>query len=159
MNGTELRLLAARELSFMKAGLDITAAALEPIRRDTSHPALRIALEKGGRALSEWNLRIGRAIEQIGSMDEVKHSLLWTHYDMSRERRAHAASSTARDLTIVADGQVALHYWIAAFSTMAHYARVLGLENTASEMQASAEEATTAVEGQRFFAVELLGHI
>lgn len=48
MNDTELRLFAARELSFLMAGLDIIAAALEPIARDVSHPALRVALGKGG---------------------------------------------------------------------------------------------------------------
>ena len=156
MDDANFKSLAIKELSSMKAGIDITAAAVGQIRRDALHPALQAALEKGGRAVSEWDYRIGHAIQEIGSAARGGNPVLLSHYETSRQYREEAANPLTRDLAIVTSGQFALQYWLTAFATMAQYASRLGFNAVAWDMTMSAEEAKAAGERQALLADELL---
>ncbi|RYF21147.1 MAG: DUF892 family protein, partial [Oxalobacteraceae bacterium] len=50
-----------------------------------------------------------------------------------------------------------LHYWIAAFGTMASYTKKLGLDDVARDMKQSADEAKQADEAHTGIAEQLLG--
>ena len=107
--------------------------------------ALRAGGEVAKKATAEqWAQRIGRAIEEAGSAEDTGNPILEAHYDVSNRIRQKAPDDTSRDLGTVAAGQLALHYWIAAFGTLGNYASRLGLERVRQSMHSSLEEARQA---------------
>ncbi len=140
----------------MKAGSDVAARATDEIAQDATHPDLKAALDEGNRTSREWADRIDRALQQAGG-DQQDNPILEAHYAVSRRRRQQATDEQSRDLGIIASGQLALHYWIAAFGTMASYTRTLGLDDVAQDMKSSADEAKQADEQHTKLAEQLLG--
>ena len=57
---------------------------------------------------------------------------------------------------MIANGQLALHYWVAAFGTMANYAKQLGMSDVAQDMKTCADEAKQADEQHTALAERLL---
>lgn len=152
-----LKALVAQGLAAMKAGSDVAAKATDEISNDASHPQLKDALEQGNRTSKEWASRIERAVHQAGGEGGPSDNpVLEAHYEVSRRIRSEAPDATSRDLGIIASGQLALHYWIAAFGTMANYTRQLGMEDVAGDMKASADEAKQADEKHTRLAEQLL---
>ncbi|SOB87338.1 Ferritin-like metal-binding protein YciE [Sphingomonas guangdongensis] len=158
MDEDNLKTLVAQGLSAMKAGSDVAARATDEISDDATNPELRDALEQGKETSRRWADLIGRALQQAGDGNQGNNPILEAHYEVSRRIREQADDDTARDLGIIASGQLALHYWIAAFGTMANYARHLGLEDVARDMKAAADEAKQADERHTKLAEQLLGH-
>lgn len=157
MSDDNLKQLVSQGLAAMRAGGEVAARATDEISSDATHPALKAALEEGNRTSQQWAERIDRAIQQAGDGQQQDNPVLEAHYEVSRRIRQQAPDAVSRDLGIVANGQLALHYWIAAFGTMANYARSLGLEDAASELKASADEAKQADERHTEIAEQLLG--
>ena len=144
MNNDDLQNLVAQGLSAMKAGSGVAAEATSDIRGDVTHPALKEALEQGEQSSKKWAETIDRASKKLGKNEQQRNEILEAHYEVSRQIRRQASDATARDLGIVASGQLALHYWIASFGTMATYTEQLNEEDTASDMKSFAEEAKKA---------------
>lgn len=151
-----LKKLVGQGLSAMKAGSDIAAKATDEISNDASHPALKEALEHGNRTSKEWAGRIDHAVQQTGGGGQQENLIMKAHYEVSRKIRQEASEATSRDLGIVASGQLALHYWIAAFGTMASYTEQLGMDEVARSMKMSADEAKQADKKQTDIAAQLL---
>jgi ferritin-like metal-binding protein YciE len=157
MSDDNLKQLVSQGLTAMKAGSDVAAKATDEISNDATHPALKAALEEGNNTSKQWAERIQRALEQTSGGGEQDNPILTALYEVSRRIRSQAPDATSRDLGIVASGQLALHYWIAAFGTMANYTRKLGLEDVARDMKQSADEAKQADEAHTGIAEQLLG--
>ena len=151
-----LKALVSQGLAAMKAGSDVAARATDEIAQDATHPDLKAALDDGNRTSKEWAARIDRALQQAGG-DQQDNPILEAHYEVSRRIRQQAPDDQSRDLGIIASGQLALHYWIAAFGTMASYTRTLGLDDVAQDMKSSANEAKQADEQHTKLAEQLLG--
>jgi ferritin-like metal-binding protein YciE len=151
-----LKALVSQGLAAMKAGSDVAARATDEIAQDATHPDLKAALDDGNRTSKEWAARIDRALQQAGG-DQQDNPILEAHYEVSRRIRQQAPDDQSRDLGIIASGQLALHYWIAAFGTMASYTRTLGLDDVAQDMKSSADEARQADERHTRLAEQLLG--
>lgn len=142
MNNDALRTLVAQGLTAMKAGSHVAAQATGEICNDARHPELKAALETGNKISQGWAQRIEQALQEVGDeAGEAKNPVLEGLYEVSRMIRQQAPDETSRDLGIVANGQLALHYWIAAFGTIRTYAAHLGMNETARAMQASLDEA------------------
>ena len=156
MNENNLKKLVAQGLSAMQAGSDDPAKATDEINNDARHPALRSALEEGNRTFRQWADRIRRAAEQAGPADQQDNPVLEAHYEVSRRIREAAPDDASRDLGIIASGQLALHYWIASFGTMANYCRQTGMDDAARDMKACADEAKQADEKHSQLAEQLL---
>lgn len=157
MANDNLRQLVAQGLAAMKAGSDVAAKATAEISGDAKSPDLRAALEAGNRTSRQWADRIDRARQQTGDGGGQDNPILAAHYEVSRRIRQEAPDDASRDLGIIASGQLALHYWIAAFGTMASYARQLGLDDVARDMKASTDDAKQADEAHTRLAEQLLG--
>ena len=71
--------------------------------------------------------------------------------------RQQAPDDTSRDLGIIANGQLALHYWIAAFGTIRTYAAQIGMEETARAMQACLDEAKEGDTAHTTIAQRIMG--
>lgn len=151
-----LKALVSQGLAAMKAGSDVAARATDEIAQDATHPDLKAALDEGNRTSREWADRIDRALRQAGG-DQQDNPILEAHYEVSRRIRQQATDEQSRDLGIIASGQLALHYWIAAFGTMASYTRTLGLDDVAQDMKSSVDEAKQADEQHTRLAEQLLG--
>lgn len=157
MADDNLKQLVAQGLAAMKAGSDMAAKATDEISNDAKHPALKSALDEGNNTSKQWAERIDRALQQAGGGGEQDNPILEAHYEVSRRIRGQAPDDTSRDLGIIASGQLALHYWIASFGTMANYANKLGMEDVGRDMKQSADEAKQADEKHTQIAEQLLG--
>ena len=146
MNNDDLKVLVSQGLAAMKAGSAVAEKATDEINNDASHPALKSALQEGNRASKQWAERIERAVKQVSGSGEEKNAILEAHYDVSKKIRQEAPDATSRDLGIVASGQLALHYWVAAFGTMASYTKQMGLSDVANDMKQSGDEARRGAE-------------
>lgn len=146
MNEDNLRQLLADGLPALKAGGRIAAESADEIKGSASDDELKSLLEEGNQTSQEWRARIKRAMEEVGASGEGENPIMSAHYDVSKQIREAAPDDQVRDLGIIASGQLVLHYWIAAFGTMAAYAKQLGLEQTKQEMGESMEEAERADE-------------
>lgn len=156
MSNDGLRQLIAQGLSAMKAGGDVVAIATDEISNDARHPALKQALEQGNRTAKQWADRVARAEQAAGGGQQNDNKVLEAHYEVSRLVRQQAPDETSRDLGIIASGQLALHYWIASFGTMANYLQQVGLDDNAAEMKQSADEAKQADDQHTRIAEQLL---
>lgn len=156
MADDNLKHMVAQGLSAMKAGGDVAARATDEISNDASHPDLKAALAKGNETSRQWADRIARAEAAAGGGQQGDNKVLEAHYEVSRLIRSQAPDTHSRDLGIIANGQSALHYWIAAFGTMANYTRHLGMTEAADDMKACADEAKTADETHSQLAEKLL---
>lgn len=156
MADDNLKELVSQGLSAMKAGSDVAARATDEISNDASHPDLKAALEQGNGTSKKWADQIDRAMEQTGPGQQADNKILEAHYEVSRLIRQQAPDATSRDLGIVAAGQLALHYWIASFGTMASYLGALGMDDAAAAMKTSADEAKQADQQHTELAAKLL---
>ena len=156
MADQELKTLVTQGLQAMKAGSDVAKMATADIEKDASHPELKSALETGNKTAAQWAQRIDQAIAEAGNSQAIPNEVLEAHFDVSKKIRQKAPDATTRDLGIVAAGQMALHYWIAAFGTMANYAANLNLTQTAQNMKQSADEAKEADQKHTALAEKLL---
>ncbi len=128
-------------LSALRAGGRIAQQATSEIQNDASDPELRNALEQSSRTAHSWSERIDQAIEEVGEGEENDNPVIKAHYEVSRKIRARAPGPAARDLGIIANGQLALHYWIASFGAMRNYAAHLGHQKTEQAVRACLDEA------------------
>ena len=157
MADQELRTLVAQGLQAMKAGGQVAKKATAEIGNDASDPELKSALQEGHRTSEQWDARIDRALAEAGGAEDQGNPVLQAHYEVSRKIRQQAPDAMGRDLGIIAAGQLALHYWIAAFGTIRTYASKLGLAQTARDMQASLDEAKQADQQHTALAEKMLG--
>lgn len=157
MADDNLRQLVSHGLAAMKAGSGVAAHATAEISKDVTHPGLKAALEEGNRTSQQWSDRIGRACEMAGAASESQDNpVMEAHYEASRRIRQHATDDKSRDLGIIASGQMALHYWIASFGTMASYAGGLGMSEVAQDMKTCSDEAKRADQAHTELAEQLL---
>lgn len=157
MNNDALKTLVAQGLAAMRNGSRVAAAATGEIQNDARHPDLKAALEQGNKTSQQWAQRIDQALQQAGGSGEQKNPVLEGLYEVSRQIRQQAPDDASRDLGIIANGQLALHYWIAAFGTIRTYASQLGLSETAQMMQTSLDEAKAADEQHTQIAKKIMG--
>lgn len=142
MNNAALKTLVAQGLTAMKAGSKVAAAATAEIENDVRNPELKSALDTGNKVSQQWAQRIDQALQEAGgSNGDEKNPVLDGLYEVSRMIRSQAPDDTSRDLGIIANGQLALHYWIAAFGTIRTYADQVGMSGTAEAMQSCLDEA------------------
>ena len=156
MANDNLKELVSQGLAAMKAGSDVAAKATDEINNDAQNADLKAALEQGNSTSKQWAQGIEQAHQQAGGGGENENMVLQAHYEVSKKIRAKAPDAQSRDLGIIASGQMALHYWIASFGTMASYTRQLGMNDIAENMKRFADEAKQADEKMTGIAQSIL---
>ena len=157
MQHETLKTLMAQALTAMKAGNQIVAKSVGEVRDDVHHPEFKVALEAGAKLRETWAQRIDKALQDAGGQSgEMTNPVLEGIYDIKQKIRRQAPDSASRELGICADGQLALHYWMAAFGTVRNYASKLGMSRTAQAMQASIDEAKRADEAHNAIADHII---
>jgi len=156
MADQELKTLVAQGLQALKAGGEVAKKATAEIQADASHPELQAALQQGNKTSEQWAQRVEKALAETGGAEDTGNPILDAHYQVSKEIRRKAPDAMSRDLGIVAAGQLALHYWIAAFGTLGNYAAKLGLAETERSMRTSLDEAKQADQQHTAIAEKML---
>ena len=157
MADQELKVMVAQGVQALRAGAEVAKKATSEIQNDASSPELKAALEKGNKTSEQWAQRIQQALQVSGGGEDMGNPVLEAHYEVSKKIRAKAPDAMSRDLGIIAAGQLALHYWIAAFGTLGTYAGTLGMSQTEQNMRKSLEEARQADQEQTALAKKMLG--
>jgi ferritin-like metal-binding protein YciE len=158
MNTEDLKQLVKDGLAAQQAGSKIAAKATDDILDDATNDELKTLLQRGNETAKQWKQRIERAIDEAGGVDDQDNEILEAHFEVSKEIRGQADTDQVRDLGIIASGQLALHYWIASFGTVASYAQAAGLTQTAQELHRSVEDAKQADEQHTALAKRLLAN-
>jgi ferritin-like metal-binding protein YciE len=143
MNTEDLKQLIKDGLAAQHAGSKVAAKATDDILDDATDSELKTLLQRGNDTAKQWQQRIEAAIMEA-------------HYEVSKEIREQADTDQVRDLGIITSGQLALHYWIASFGTVAAYAKAAGLTQTAQQLHQCVQEAKQADEQHTALAERLL---
>ena len=157
VNEDNLRQLVAQGLLAAKAGGRRAAEATSDIQDDATNPDLKQALRKGEETSKEWRARVDRVMDQAGVEGEGENPIIDAHYQVAKKNRREAPDDATRDLGIVATGQLALHYWIAAFGTLGSYLKRMGMTDAAESMSRSVDEARQADEEHTRIAKQIMG--
>ena len=156
MQTDDLKQLIKDGLAAQHAGSKVAAKATADILDDATDSELKTLLQRGNDTAQQWQQRIERAITEAGGVDDQDNEIMEAHYEVSKEIRDQADTDQVRDLGIITSGQLALHYWIASFGTVASYAKAAGLTQTAENLHRSVEEAKQADEQHTDLAKRLL---
>ncbi len=156
MNTDDLKQLIKDGLAAQQAGSKVAAKATADILDDATDTELRTLLQRGNDTAKQWQQRLEQAIAEAGGVDDQDNEILEAHYEVSKEIRDQADTDQVRDLGIIASGQLALHYWIASFGTVASYAQAAGLTQTAQALHQSVQDAKQADEQHTALAERLL---
>lgn len=144
MEELNLKELIKQGFAAMKTGSKIATEATDEIQNDVKNEELKNALQLGSEQSKVWAQRIDRGLEEAGGTAEQDNEIMKAHYTVSKKIRQQAADDDTRDLGIITSGQLAIHYWIAAFGTQVSYAAAVGLNQAEQEMQACLDEAKQA---------------
>lgn len=144
-------------LGTFRGGLDVAEKATAEISKDVHSSDLRDALVEGNQISKTWSERCDMALQEVGGSIRKENPVMKAHYDASKRIRSEALEENARDLGIIAHGQLCLHYWISAFGTLRTYAQAAGLSRIASDMEICLNEAKDTDEMQTQIAVKIMG--
>ncbi len=156
METQNLKELIKQGFAAMKAGSNVAAKATDEIENDAKNKELKSALKEGNEQSKVWAQRIDRGLQEAGGQADQENKILKAHYEVSKEIRQQAKDSVVCDLGIITSGQLAIHYWIAAFGTQVSYAAAAGLTQAQHEMQACLDEAKKADEKHTQIAKSIL---
>lgn len=156
-NEQQLKQLIKDGLSAMKTGSDTAAKATDAISNAAKNPLLKEALKKGNETSKKWAERIDKALQEAGAGEQKPNPVIDGIGQVNQNILNSAPDDYSRDLGIIAGGQLAIHYWIAAFGTMASYTEQAGLSETKQAMKMSADEAKQADEEHTRIAKEIMG--
>ena len=130
-------------ITAVQAASSAGRAATQKIEAQANHPELKEMMRQGSQHSEQWAQRLGRAAEQAGAGQgaEPSNPIIDAIQQVGGKIITKATDPVARDLGIIASGQLALHYYIAAFGTMAAYAKLLGMQEVAQTIHQCLDEA------------------
>ena len=141
----------------MKSGSKTAAQSASEVQNDASNDQLKELLRKGTETSKQWQQRVDRALEQVGgNQQEKENEIMQAMHRVGKQIRQEAPNDRVRDLGIIANGQLILHYWIAAFGTMEAYCKQAGMDQAAQEMKSCVSEAKQADEKYTDLAMQMM---
>ena len=133
--------------------------ATSKIEEQANHPELKELMRQGSKYSETWRERLAAAAEKVGGRSPAVdgNPIIDAIQQVGGKIIQQAKDPVARDLGIIASGQLALHYYISAFGTMAAYAKMLGLTEVAQSLHECLEEAKRGDERYTEFAEKIGG--
>ena len=157
MQKDTLTRLTAQALTYMKAGNELVGKAVGGTNDAASDEELKKAINKGTKLRELWHDRIEKALTAVGGpVGEEKNPIVEGLQAAGKRIKEQAPDDTTRDLGLCADGQLSLHYWMAAFGTVREYFAQLGLDEHVVAMQKTVDEAKEADEEHTQIATRIL---
>lgn len=158
MNDQNLKELVINGLTALNAAFDLGKQATDEIQNDASDSQLKQHLQTGSQKSQEWQQKVETALNEAGASGQKQDNpVIQAHYEVSKRIRAQAKSPETRDLGIIADGQLVMHYFIASFGTLRAYAQRLGMDETARNMQTLLDESKQADDDMTQMAQRIMG--
>ena len=118
-------------------GSQAAAAALEA----ASAPELKQELQQGSQMAKRHAERLERLLSLAGAPAQGTKNEISEGIQAASKRIMEVANDPqARDAGIIASGQIALHYYIAAFGTLAANAKALGMTEAAGLLHEMVED-------------------
>ena len=118
-------------------GSQAAAAALEA----ASAPELKQELQQGSQLAQQHAQRLQQLLQMAGAPAQgAKNEIIEGIQAASKRIIESAQDPQTRDAGIIASGQIALHYHIAAFGTLAAYAKALGMTDAAQMLHQTIQE-------------------
>ena len=113
------------------------------IQEHATDAELKELLQQGSKHAEAWQERLSQASQTMGGAqaETAGNPIIDAIQQVGGKIISKATDATARDLGIIASGQLALHYYISAFGTMASYAKMLGMEEVAQSLHKCLQEA------------------
>ncbi len=152
-----LKNLITQGLPALKAGLEEAKKHIDDIIDSATNPKLKQVLEQGKQTSAQWEQRVRKAMEDAGANGERDNPIIEAHGEVAERIRNDAPTDGVRDLGIIASGQLALHYWIAAFGTMASYCASADMTDAAERLSQCVDDARQADEMHTDLAYEIMG--
>ena len=156
MANDQLTYLIQESLASMKAGGNIAKEATAEIHAAATNKKLKSALQDGNKTAEQWRKRVDEALKESGGTREPGNRIIEALYDVSKSILTKYEDDYSRDLAIIESGQLALHYWIAAFGTMDAYAKRAGLTQTSKNMEMCRKEAERSDKLHTDIAIEII---
>lgn len=156
-NEQSLKQLIKDGLAAMKTGSEMAAKATDAINNAAKDQKLKEALKKGNETSKKWSERIEKGLQEVGTGGQKDNPIIEGIGKVNQNILSSAPDDYSRDLGIIAGGQLAIHYWIAAFGTMASYTGQAGMNETQKAMKTCADEAKEADEEHTKIAKEIMG--
>ena len=155
-NNDQLTYLIQESLASMQAGGEIAKKATAEINNAATNEKLKAALQQGNKTAEQWRQRVDQALQEAGGHREGGNRIIEALYDVSKSILTKYENDYSRDLAIIESGQLALHYWIAAFGTMDAYAKRAGFSQTSKNMEQCRKDAEQADKEHTDIALEII---
>lgn len=143
-----LRHLTKQGIQAVQAACKMGQEATKKVEGMVTAPELKEHLQKGNEYSRQWTERLSQVQQMThGTNEEGDNPIIRAHQEVADRIAEHAKDPKERDLGLIASGQLALHYYIAAFGTLASYVDAMGEKEAASLLKQCADEAKQGDEG------------
>lgn len=159
MENEQLKQLIKNGFAAMKTGSETAAKSTDAIMDAAHDSKLKAALDKSNDIAKKWSERIEKGLQESGATEQRENPIIDGVGKVSKNILDSTQESYSRDLGIIAAGQLAIHYWIAAFGTMQSYAGEAELDETEKAMKACVKEAKEEDEEYTKIAEDLLSKV
>lgn len=104
-------------------------------------PEIRNLMEGGAKVFGQHAESLGRLLRQAGGTPSSTPNPFWDGIQKGSQQMIQAAGDDGvREASVVAAAQIATHYFIAAYGTLASNAKHLGLDEDAKTLKGMADE-------------------
>ena len=115
--------------------------AAAAIAQAASAPELKQEVQQGSQLAQRQAERLEKLFGMAGASAEgTKNEISEGIQAASKRIMEGSRDSQTRDAGIIASGQIAMHYYIAAFGTLAGYAKALGMTDAAGLLHEMVED-------------------
>ena len=154
-----LRHLTEQGLQSVQAACKMGQEATSKVEGMVTAPELKEHLRKGNEHSRQWTERVSKVQQAThGTSQEGDNPIIKAHQEVADRIAQHAKDPQERDLGLIASGQLALHYYIGAFGTLASYIEAMGHPEEAKTLKQCADEAKQGDEGYTQIAKQMLQH-
>ena len=152
-----LRHLTQQGIQAVQAACQMGQEATKKVEGMVTAPELKEHLQRGHEYSRQWTERLSKVQQAThGTDEEGDNPIIRAHQEVADRIAQHAKDPAERDLGLIASGQLALHYYIAAFGTLASYVEAMGHAEEAKTLKQCADEAKQGDEGYTRIAKQML---
>ena len=152
-----LRHLTHQGLQAVQAACKLGQESAAQTEQMATSAELKEQLSRGTERSRHWAERLSQVQQMThGTNEEGDNPIIRAHQEVAHRIAERAKDSTERDLGLIASGQLALHYFIAAFGTLASYVEAMGESEAAGLLKQCGDEAKQGDEGYTKLAKKML---
>ena len=157
MQAELLRPLTEQGLQAVQAACKIGQEATTQVEQMATAPELKALLKRGHEHSLQWTERVSKVQQAThGTNQEGDNPIIRAHQEVAHRISEHAKNPQERDLGLIASGQLALHYYIGAFGTLASYIEATGHPEEAKTLKQCGDEAKQGDEAYTQLAKQML---